>query len=382
MTRLPARTDAAPVSPPLNLEFIRAAAEAHQNGGHEEITTFHRALFLHEHGRDLERFRQQCRIHEDRIASLDARLQTVRGKLQAEENLVPVLENGMPDTQPSAPWHLWDRVMFGAAAAAIACLLLFGIFNISFNLLESGIVTFTAHPIRAYFWAALLPVGALAVKVGWDFLQDRRRRDIYVWSCLALGVAGVIVWLAAYAAIYPSLSRTAEEQLQSLSVFDAPPGTTDYLSSLTSGGAKRIDMILVGAQAIAEVCLSAVLGIYLTQLYAKHRPVRLVRNPVFAQLDDERSSLEESLSQERLALADARGSESRLEHQLAVFVACAQSLFQKEAALRRDRNHQKRLVFEEVTQQLRARLESGDRELEPGHNGDHPVLALGREEAR
>ncbi len=366
----------------MNLEFIRAVAESNHEAGQEEITTFHRALFLHEHGRDLERFRQQGHIHEDRIAGIEGRLQRVRDKLGAEEHLVPVTENGMPDTQPSAPWNLWDRVMFTAAAAAIVCLLVFGVFNVSFNLLESGIVTFTEHPIRAYFWAALLPVGALGVKVGWDFLQDRRRRDRYLWTCLALGVAGVVVWLAAYAAVYPNLSRTAEEQIQALSVFDAPSGGGDYFAGLTSGGAKRIDMVLVGAQAVAEICLSAVLGIYLTQLYAKHRPVRLVRNPVYVQLDEERGSLESSLALERLALADARGQEARLDHQLEVFVSYAQSLYRKEAALRRDRNHQKRLVLEQVTEELRSRLESVDKALGAGGNGDGPALIVGREEAR
>lgn len=382
MNTSPAKADAAPASPPLNLEFIRAMADSNHGTGTEEITSFHRALFLHQHGRELERFRQQCRIHEDRITSLDSRLQAIRAKINGEEHLVPVIENGVPDTQPNSPWNLWDRVMFGAAAAAILCLLVFGIFNVSFNLLESGIVTFTDHPIRAYFWAALLPVGALAVKVGWDFIQDRHRREVYLWTCLALGVGGVVVWLAAYAAVYPTLSKTAEEQIQSLSVFDRQPGTGDYLAGLTSGGAKRIDMMLVGAQAIAEICLSAVLGMYLTQLYAKHRPVRLVRNPVYAQLDEERASLEDSLSHERLALADARGNEARIEHQLAVFVAYAQSLFQKEATLRRDRNHQKRLVVEQITEQLRARLESVDKELGPGGNGDAPALVLDREGAR
>lgn len=51
-------------------------------------------------------------------------------------------------------------------ALAVISLLVFGVFNVSFNLLESGIVTFTEHPVRAYLWAALLPVGALGVKVG------------------------------------------------------------------------------------------------------------------------------------------------------------------------------------------------------------------------
>ena len=93
--------------------------------------------------------------------------------------------------------------MFAAALLGIASLIVFGVLNISFNLLESGLVTFMENPVRAYFWTALLPVGALGVKVGWDFLQNRRIRDMYLWACLALGVGGVLVWVAAYASIYP-----------------------------------------------------------------------------------------------------------------------------------------------------------------------------------
>lgn len=40
----------------------------------------------------------------------------------------------------------------------------------------------------AYLWAALLPVGALAVKVGWDVLASARLRTLYLWACLGIGL--------------------------------------------------------------------------------------------------------------------------------------------------------------------------------------------------
>jgi hypothetical protein len=334
---------------------------------------------LNQHGKDLERYQQQRRIVEDRLVGLEARLGQTVEKLAGQEDLVPVLEDGKPDTQPNAPWNFWDRTMFVAAALAIAGLLVFGVLNISFNLLESGIVTFAENPLRAYFWAALLPVGALAVKVGWDFLESRRKRSWYLWTCLVTGVVAVMIWVGAYASIYPTFSKTVDDQIASLSVFDNGTAPGDALSGLTIGGAKWIDMMLVGAQAIAEICLSAALGMYLTQLYAKHRPVRWARNPGFAQLEADRRLLEQNVAQERLALADAKGNESRLENQLTVFVAYARSLYQRESALRRDRSHQKRLLLEDIAEQLRSRLEAVDKEGaqvgDPSNDGQLGTLA-------
>lgn len=372
MKELPARSDA----PPIHLEFIRTVADAKSDSGGADVEAFHRALFLHQHGRDLARLREQRRVSEDRLTGLEARLGRIRSQLAGTGPFVPVLEDGQPDTQPNVPWNLWDRTMFVAAAAAIVCLLVFGVLNVSFNLLESGIVTFAEHPVRAYFWAALLPVGALAVKVGWDLLPGGRPRNIYLWTCLAVGVSAVLAWVAAYASIYPTLSRTAVEQIGTLSVFDQGSGSDDSLSRLTSGGAKRIDMLLVAAQALAEICLSAVLGIYLTQLYAKHRPVRLAPDPSFTVFDAERRRLEATVSQERLALAEAAGGEARLENQLTVFVAYARSLFQKEAALRRDPTQQKRRLLDDLAGQIRTRLEDFDRPEEPPGNGEPELPSL------
>src|SRR5437868_9060844 len=127
---------------------------------------------------------------------------------------------------------------------------------------------------------------------------------------------------------------------------------------MTSAGAKWIDVITVASQATAQIFLSAVLGMYMTMIYARHRPVRLAGNPLFIQLDQERVALEKSVATERLALAEARGNQSRLENQLSALVAYARSMFQKESALRRDQAQQKRVLLDQISEQLRSQLAS------------------------
>src|SRR5207253_9145351 len=119
------------------------------------------------------------------------------------------------------------------------------------------------------------------------------------------GRSGCLVWVSAFASIHPKVSKTINEHIDSLSVFDK--GTA--LTGMTSAGAKWIDVITVASQATAEIFLSAVLGMYMTMIYARHRPVRLAGNPLFIQLDQERVALEKSVATERLALAEARGNQ-------------------------------------------------------------------------
>ena len=370
------REDALPIASSINLELVRNVADSGSEEGLDTVEAFHKALFLNEHGRELEHCRQQRLLAEDRLRNLESRRAYTRGKLAGEEQLVPVLENGSPDTQPTALWNFWDASMFVVSALGVLCLLLFGVFNVSFNLLESGIVTFADHPIRAYFWSALLPVGALAVKVGWDLLTNRRLRGAYQWACLGMGLVSVLVWVAAYASMYPSLSMTTEERIASLQVSGSLHAGGNPLPHLTPGGVKWVDMILVGAQALAEICLSAALGIYMTQLYTRHRPVRLARNPVFAQFDQESRALDDAISRERLALAQARGNEARIENQLSALVTYARTMFEKEEALRRDRTHQKRQILDEIAEQLTSRLAAVDGDGKPGPNRDTSRLAL------
>ncbi len=372
---------AGPIVPAVHLEFIQNQAGLSEDAGIEEIESYHRALFLHHHAADLERHQQQARTHEERLTHLEARLRDTHGKLSGLDQLIPVNVNGEPDIKPTVPWNLWDRVMFAVAGLAVLCLVVFGVLNISFNLLESGLVTFIESPIRAYFWAALLPVGALAVKVGWDFLQNRAVRDAYLWTCLAVGIAGVLVWLAAYAAVYPTLSKTTKEHIESLSVFETASPGANGLMGTTAGGAKWIDVITVIAQATAEIFLSAVLGMYMTTLYTRHRPVRLAGNPLFTQVDQERRLLEENVALERRALAEARGQQTRLENQLTALLAYAKSMFRKETAQQQDQNRQKRMLWDQITEQLRTQMHSLENGNGNGNGSDRshgPVTPAGR----
>jgi hypothetical protein len=72
--------------------------------------------------------------------------------------------------------------------------------------------------------------------------------------------------------VYPTLSKGINEHIASLTVFDNSSAPAAPLSQLNFAGTKWIDALTVAGQAIAEIFLSAVIGIYLTNLYARHRP--------------------------------------------------------------------------------------------------------------
>jgi hypothetical protein len=352
------------ITPPVHLEFIQNQLEnpAAQTAAVGEIEQYHRALFLHHHAVEWEQARQKARTHADRLAFLEGRLKETELNLTGRPGLVPVMIDGREDTTPSPPWNAWELFMFSICCLGILCLIAFGVSNISFNLLESGFITFRENPWRAYLWSALLPVGALAIKVGWDTLQEKRTRDRYLWSCLALGVLGVLIWVAAYASVYPSLSKGINDQIASLSVFDAPASSGAAPHGLNFAGAKWIDVVTVAGQAVAEVFLSAVLGMYMTTLYARHRPVRLALDPATAQLHQERGKLEESISRERLGLGEANGHLVKLENQLAALLAYGKSMFHRESARRQDQTQKRQIILEQLSDHVRNHLDS----VEPG----------------
>lgn len=348
----PKADSTAPIIPAVHLEFIQNQAGLPDDAGIQEIENYHRALFLHHHAVEMERYRQEAQACEQRLGHLESRLKETHNRLGATEHLVPVDVDGRPDTRPTLPWNLWDRAMLALAGAGIAMLLVFGVLNVSFNLLESGLVTFVDNPARAYFWAALLPVGALAVKVGWDFLESRKLRDLYLWTCLFVGIAGVIAWVGAYATVYPSLSKSSIEQLASLSVFSPTPAGPGATNATTASGVKWVDALIVAAQATAEIFLSAVLGMAMTTLYARHRPVRLAGNPLFVQWDTERSLLEGSVLRERQSLANAQGHLRQLENQLTALLSYARSMFRKQVEVHRDESRARRAQLEQVWEHL------------------------------
>jgi hypothetical protein len=350
------------IVPAVHLEFIQNHLENPAGSAPEEIEHYHRALFLHQHAVEWEKHRQIAKTHEENLSFLQEQLKKIDSGIAERNKLVPVTVNGEEDIKPSAPWNGWDLLMFAASGLGVICLITFGVWNISFNLLESGLVTFRENPLRSYLWAALLPVGALAVKIGWDILQDRRKRDLYLWSCLSIGMIGVLVWVSAYACVYPTLSKGVSEQIASLTVFDNAASTSPG-TGLNFAGAKWIDVITVAGQAVAEIFLSAVFGMYLTNLYARHRPVRLARDPAFAQLTQERGNLEQRIARERLSLGEATGHLVRLDNQLAALVAYGKSILHREAARRQDDSQKRQIILDQLSEHLRTHLES----VEPGN---------------
>ena len=362
------------ITPAVHLEFIQNQLESLSPSTPEQIEQYHRSLFLHHHAPEWERHRQEIKTRQDKLLFLETRLQDTRSRLIERPKLVPVSVDGMEDVKPNPPWNAWDLGMFVIGALGVVALITFGVLNVSFNLLESGLVTFRESPFRSYLWAALLPIGALAVKIGWDFLEDPKTRGRYVWTCLILGMAGVFVWAAAYACVYPTLSKGVNEHIASLTVFDAPSGAAAG-SELNFAGAKWIDVITVAGQAIAEIFLSAVIGIYLTILYARHRPVRLAQDPAYTQLDMERRELEGSIAHERTRLGEATGSLMRLENQLSALIAYGASIFHREAARRQDQSEKKQIILDQLSAHLRdhlAAVDAGDRlpGRQPGPTAD------------
>ena len=349
------------ILPAVHLEFIQNHLENPAGSAPEEIEHYHRALFLHQHAVEWEKHRQVAKTHEEKLSFLQEQLKKVDSGVRERNKLVPVTVNGEAEVKPTAPWNAWDLLMFAASGLGVICLITFGVWNISFNLLESGLVTFRENPLRSYLWAALLPVGALAVKIGWDVLEDRRKRVLYLWSCLLTGMMGVLVWVSAYAFVYPTLSKGVSEQIASLTVFDNGPSSPSSGKGLNFAGAKWVDVITVGGQAVAEIFLSAVLGMYLTSLYARHRPVRLAEDPAFVQLTRERRDLEERIARERLSLGEAAGHLLRLDNQLAALVAYGKSIFHREAARRQDDSQKRQLILDQLSDHLRTHLESHNR---------------------
>ena len=364
-------TNGQSIVPAVHLEFIQNHLE-NPGSAPEEIEHYHRALFLHQHAVEWEKHRQVAKTHEENLSFLQEQLKKVDSGIAERNKLVPVTVNGEADVKPSAPWNAWDLLMFAASGLGVICLITFGVWNISFNLLESGLVTFRENPLRSYLWAALLPVGALAVKIGWDVLEDRRKRELYLWSCLAAGMIGVLVWVSAYACVYPTLSKGVSEQIASLTVFDNGPASTSPGTGLNFAGAKWIDVITVAGQAAAEIFLSAVLGMYLTNLYARHRPVRLAEDPAYAQLTQERHELEQRIARERLNVGEATGHLIRLDNQLAALVAFGKSMFHREAARRQDESQKRQVILDQLSDHLRSHLEaveSGNRLVANTGNG-------------
>src|SRR5215469_15605506 len=136
------------ITPPVHLEFIQNQLENPGASAALEIEQYHRALFLHHHAVEWEHARQKAQTHAQRLAFLEARLQETELSLSDRPGLIPVTFDNREDTAPNPPWNAWDLFMFALCSIGIVCLIAFGVSNISFNLLESGFITFRENPLR------------------------------------------------------------------------------------------------------------------------------------------------------------------------------------------------------------------------------------------
>ena len=98
---------------------------------------------------------------------------------------------------------------------------------------------------------------------------------------------------------------------------------------------------------------------YLTNLYTRHRPVRLAHDPAYSQLEAERLDLEENIARERGSLGQANGNLLRLENQLSALIAYGKSLLHREAARRQDQSEKRQVILEQLSEHLRHHLETG-----------------------
>jgi len=130
----------------------------------------------------------------------------------------------------------------------------------------------------------------------------------------------------------------------------------------------------VAGQAVAEIFLSAVIGMYLTSLYARHRPVRLACNPAFKQLDEERRSLEETVAHERFAFGEAAGNLVRLENQLSALIAYGKSMLHREAAKRQNQAEKRQIILDQLSDHLRHHLDPADGNNRLAATGGTPGL--------
>src|SRR3954463_12167912 len=112
MNTMAKKSDSESIIPAVHLEFIQNQLENPTASGPEEIEQYHRALFLHHHAVEWEKYRQQAKTHEERLAFLEGQIKNTDASLSSRTRLVPVSLDGKNDTAPMPPWNGWDICMF------------------------------------------------------------------------------------------------------------------------------------------------------------------------------------------------------------------------------------------------------------------------------
>ncbi len=77
------------ITPAVHLEFIQNQLQNTDPSAPGQVEEYHRALFLHHHGVEWERYRQQVKIHQDRLSFLEGRLKATQLGLSERSKLVP-----------------------------------------------------------------------------------------------------------------------------------------------------------------------------------------------------------------------------------------------------------------------------------------------------
>ena len=70
MNGAPAKSNSPSITPAVHLEFIQNQLENANTSGHE-VEEYHRALFLHHHAVEWEKYREQAKVHQQRLSFLE-----------------------------------------------------------------------------------------------------------------------------------------------------------------------------------------------------------------------------------------------------------------------------------------------------------------------
>src|SRR5688572_30070824 len=100
------------IIPAVHLEFIQNELENPEATSIAQVEDYHRALFLHHHAVEWEKYRQQARTHEDCLTFLKSQSKSTDAGLSSRTKFVPSAVDGQADTKPSAPWTALDLLMF------------------------------------------------------------------------------------------------------------------------------------------------------------------------------------------------------------------------------------------------------------------------------
>src|SRR5262245_25430420 len=105
MKTMSQNTNGGAISPAVHLEFIENQLSNGNGSAAQEVEQYHRALFLHHHAVEWEKFRQVAKTHEDKLSFLEGRLKENDLALAERTKFVAVNVDGRQDVSPTSPWN-------------------------------------------------------------------------------------------------------------------------------------------------------------------------------------------------------------------------------------------------------------------------------------